>query len=40
MWVKNNTYGHYTSHLIDLREYRDRQLTVTVPRPASTSKSR
>ncbi len=21
-WVKNNTYGHYTSHLIDLREYR------------------
>jgi hypothetical protein len=39
-WVKNNTYGHYTSHLIDLREYRSRQLTVTLPRPASTSKSR
>jgi len=39
-WVKNNTYGHYTSHLIDLQEYRDRQLTVTVPRPASTSKSK
>jgi hypothetical protein len=24
-WVKNNTYGHYTSHLLDLQDYRDRQ---------------
>jgi hypothetical protein len=39
-WVKNNTYGHYTSHLLDLREYRQRQLTTTLPRPASTTKSR
>jgi hypothetical protein len=39
-WVKNNTYGHYTSHIIDLRDYRSRQLTVTVPKPASTSRSK
>ncbi len=39
-WVKNNTYGHYTSHILDLRDFRRRQLTVTLPRPASTSKSR
>jgi hypothetical protein len=28
-WVKNNTYGHYTSHILDLRDYRSRQQTVT-----------
>ena len=25
-WVKNNTYGHYTSHILDLRGYRERLL--------------
>jgi hypothetical protein len=24
-WVKNNTYGHYTSHILDLQDYRSRQ---------------
>ena len=39
-WVKNNTYGHYTSHILDLRDFRSRYLTVMLPKPASISRSR
>jgi hypothetical protein len=31
-WVKNNTYGHYTSHILDLRDHRDGFLKKANPK--------